>query len=77
MLECARSHGAAAGVAVARDFFSEEDAENRDRGTDDGDGGFDGGPDCDVFAVVGEVRLPELDDVHAFYDGADAGSGRC
>lgn len=64
----------AAGVAVRRDFFAEKDAENGDRGADYGHGGFDRGPDCDIFAVVGEVCLPQLDYVDAFYDGADTGS---
>lgn len=62
-------------VAIRGDFFAEEDAQDRERGSDDGDGGFDGGPDRHVFAVVGEVGLSELDDVDAFYYRADAGSG--
>lgn len=48
-------------IAVGRDFISEKDTQDGDRGADDGDRGFDHGPDCNVFAIVGEIGLTELD----------------
>lgn len=72
--ERGRRHRAAAGVAVRGHLLAEEDAQDGNGSTDDGDGGFDGGPDRDVLAVVGEVCLPQLNYVGAFYDCADTGS---
>lgn len=68
-------HGATVGVAVGGDFLAEEDAQDGDGGTNDGDGGFNGRPDGDVFAVIGEVGLPQLNYVDAFYNRTDTGSG--
>lgn len=77
MLERAECDGATARVAERRNFLLEEDTQNGDGSTNDGDGGFNSSPNCDVFAVVGEVGLAELDYIDAFYYCADTSSGCC
>lgn len=72
--ERGRRSGTAARVAVRGYFLAEEDAQDGDGSANDSDGGFNGGPDRDVFAVVEEVGLPQLDHVDAFYDCANTGS---
>ena len=72
-----RGRAVAARAVVGRDLLAQEDAKHGQRGANDGDGGFDRGPDDDVFAVVGEVGVPDLLDVDALNDGAEARSVWC
>jgi hypothetical protein len=67
----------AARAVVGRDLLAQEDAQHGQRGADDGDRGFDRGPDDDVFAVVGEIGFSDLLDVDALDDGAEARSVGC
>lgn len=64
-------------AGVRSDLFFEEDAEDGDGCCYYSSGDFDNGPNCDVFAIVEEILLAELDYVHTFDYGAYTRSGGC